>query len=82
MIEIVDEMMIVIVIIHLVIKIFVYLKQNHLLVKKIEKKHLVHRQVQVLHPVLVHIHLHRHHPLHLLPPHHPVHHQVVHLDRK
>ncbi len=80
MIKIVDEMMIVIVIVHLVIKILVYLNQNHLLVKKIEKNHLVHHQVQLLHPVLDHIpllHL-RLHP-HL---HHPVHHQVVHLDRK
>lgn len=80
MIEIIDEMMIVIVIVHLVIKILVYLDRNHPLVQKIENNHLVHHQVHLLHPVLDQIlrlpHLLRPHL------HHPVHHQVVHLDRK
>ncbi len=81
MTEIVDEMIIVIIIVHPVIKILVYLNQNHLFVQKIEKNHLVHHQVQLLH--LVHDHIHRHHLLPLHPhPHRPVHHQVVHLDRK
>lgn len=80
MIEIADEMMIVIIIVHLVIKMLVHLNQNHQLVQKIENNHLVRHQVHLLHPVLdrilrlphlLHLHLHR-----------LAHHQVVHRARK
>ncbi len=78
MTEIVAELMNVTVIVHHVIKILVYLNQNHLIiVQKIENHHLVPHRVHLLRPVLDHIPLLPLLHLHL---HHPVHHQVVHLD--